>query len=99
MPMRQSSPGAGAAAAAAKRANPTLLANLQRDYTILEDSHCRCGSSKAVGDSFCGKCLRALPAAHQKAMRVARPGAGFAEAYRAASISLGEQSQRARSTR
>jgi len=71
------------------QATRSLLADLARDYTILEDSRCRCGSEKTTGEPFCNKCFRVLPALHQKALRMARPARGFADAYRAALVSLG----------
>lgn len=72
----------------AGRRDRALVEELARDYGVLEDSSCRCGTVKPIGESFCSKCWEILPRSFQTVLRTSGPARGFAHAYRAALVFL-----------
>ena len=75
-----------------RQSTRVLLSELVADYGVLESMRCRCTKMKSIGNPFCAKCWNALPASHQRAVRLARPARTFATAYWAASASLDNKS-------
>ena len=70
------------------RRDRELVEELARDYGVLEDSRCRCGTVKPIGEPFCGDCWQVLPSSFQTAIRVSGPARGLTRAYRAAVVFL-----------